>query len=447
MHMKIYFTIPIFFLTACSLAPDAVVPTERVPENWLHAKADTSVAKSASWNDFGSAEMNTLITTALANNTDLAAALARIEQARATTRIQGSGLYPQVEASGSAGRDRSDASGSRRTDDHSSANVTVAYELDLWQRNRNLLEAATWQLRATEYDRKALALLVSSEVARLYTGVLAFDARLAVAEKNLTNARDVLRITELRHTEGAISGLEEAQQRTSVANTEATVAALKNQRDLFFNQLALVVGTVPSQLALKPDHALEALQIANVPLASPWDLLQRRPDIAAAEAGLRAANIDIGVARANALPSLSLGLDAGVTGSPSSKVVGLAASFFAPIFKGGALQGDIERSEAARDEQTAAYQTVLLTAFREVEDALSNYEAADVRSTALASAAEEARRADGIARAQFDGGSIDFTTFLTTQAALLQAEDSYFSAVQDQLTARIDLMRALGGAV
>jgi NodT family efflux transporter outer membrane factor (OMF) lipoprotein len=443
--MRLTFLIPALCLTACSLAPDAVVPTDRIPDGWRGGAADTSNAKPARWSDFGSKELDTLITTALANNTDIAAALARVEEARATARIQGSGQYPGVEASGSAGHTRTSSGGIHRTDDSSDATLAIAYELDLWQRNSNLSESALLQWRASQYDRDALTLLVSSEVARLYSGVLAFDARMGVARNNLKNAEDVLRITELRYKEGAISGLERAQQRTSVENTRAAIASLENQRNLFFNQLALVVGTAPSKLQLASGNSVDQLHIPKVPLNTPWQLLERRPDIAAAEARLRSANIDIGVARADALPSLSLGLNAGVTGSPSGTLVGLAASFFAPIFEGGALQGAIERSEAVRDEQVAAYRGVLLTAFREVEDALSNYETAVKRRDALSIAAAEARKADAISHAQFNAGSIDFTTLLNTQAALLQAEDSYYSAVQDQLTASVDLIRALGG--
>lgn len=431
-------------LGACSLAPDAVVPTDRVPETWRGGESAPDAA-AAQWSDFGSPELDRLIAQTLAANTDLSAALARVAQARANTDIAGSGLYPQLEASGSAGRNRVNTGGTHLTRNSSEATATLAYELDLWQRNRNLLDSALWNLRATEQDRDALALMVASEVARLYSGVLANDARIAVAEKNLANARDVLRITELRHKEGSISGLERAQQRTSVANTEATIAAIRNQRDLFFNQLALVVGTAPAGLALQEDRALAQWTPPTVAVANPWTVLARRPDIAAAEARLRAANLDIGVARANALPSLSVALNASISGNPSSTATGLAASFFAPIFQGGALQGDIDRSEAARDEQTAAYQTVLLTAFREVEDALSTYESATAQRTALAQAAEEARKADRIARAQFDAGSIDFTTLLATQAALLQAEDNFLSATQGQFAAAIDLIRALGG--
>lgn len=432
-------------VSACSLAPEGNTPTDRIPDSWTIAGEPATTR--AEWADFNSTELTRLIAVAQAQNTDLAAALARVEQARAQTSIAGSGLYPQVETSGNAGRTRSESNGNGVTTNSASATLSVSYELDLWQKNRNQFDSALWSLRASEYDRNALSLTVASEVARLYTGLLAYDARLAVAEQNLANARATLKVTEARYAQGAISGLEHAQQRTSVANTEATIATLKNQRALFFNALALMVGTSPSQLAFTNTETLAQLALPQVALGTPWQLLAQRPDIAASEAQLKAANLDIGVARAQALPSLSLGLDAGVSANPSTQLVGLAASFFAPIFKGGALEGAIEQSEAIRDERVAQYQGVLLTAFREVEDALSNVDAATQRREALQVAAEEARKADSIARAQFDAGSIDYTTFITTQNARLTAEDGYLGAMQEQLAATIDLMRALGGPV
>src|SRR5262249_43027637 len=148
---------------------------------------------------------------------------------------------------------------------------------------------ADWLVKASQYDKAALTILVSSEVARLYSGVLALDARVAVAQDNLKNAQDVLRITQARYEAGSISGLELAQQRTAVQNTQASIASIQNQRDLFFHQLAQVVGVAPSALTLKETHSLDDLTVQDVPVGTPWELLQRRPDIAAAEARLRAA--------------------------------------------------------------------------------------------------------------------------------------------------------------
>lgn len=229
-----------------------------------------------------------------------------------------------------------------------------------------------------------------------------------------------------------------------MATTEASIASIQNQRALFINALAQLMGLAPAALSL-PQESFAQLHTGAMALGTPWQMLQRRPDIAAAEARLRAANIDIGIARADALPSLSLALNGQVLANPASGVASLAASFFAPIFQGGALQGAIAQREAVRDERIASYEGVLLNALREVEDALATVEASNARRNALAAAAEEARTAERIARARFNAGSIDFTTLLTTQATLLQTEDSYYAAGQEQLAAHIDLMRALGG--
>lgn len=435
---RVYLLAFCFPMLACSLAPNTTVPTGRLSDDWNSA-ADTSGTSMQDAEDFGSKVLPQLIQQALAANTDLAVTLARVEQARANARIAGGDLYPQVSASGAADQTRAD-----QTTDSASVGLAVAYEVDLWQRNRNRLRSALFSLEASRYDRDAQALLVVSEVSRLYIGLVAYDARIAVAEKNLANASDVLRITQARHDAGSVSGLELAQQRSSVANTEATIASLRNQRALFFNALADMMGLAPAALQL-PKEDFAQFNAGPIAVGTPWDMLARRPDIAAAEARLRAADIDIGVARADALPALSLAFNGQLLANPASGVVGLAASFFAPIFQGGKLQGTIERNEAVRDEQIAAYEDVLLAALHEVEDALATVDATNVRQAALATAAEQARKAEQIARARFREGSIDFTTLLTTQATLLQTEDSYFAAGQEQLAAHIDLMRALGG--
>jgi multidrug efflux system outer membrane protein len=438
--MRIGLLAPLLLIAACSLAPDTQLPTDRIPETY---RQETATARTTPpWQAFKSTELDALIAQALGHNTDIEAALARVAQARANARISGADRFPQLNGSGDAGRNYTD--GSNRTDS-ASASLAVSYEVDLWLRNRNQYDAAMESWRASTYDHAAQTLLVSSEVARLYTGVLAYEARLAVAQKNLQNALDVLRITEARHGAGSISGLELAQQRTSVANTRATIAGLTNQRQLFFNELAQMVGVAPSALQLRGDGAMASIALPTIDTGAPWALLEHRPDIAAAEARLRSANIAIGVARADALPSLSLALNAGVVANPSTAVTGLAASFFAPIFQGGRLQGAIENAEAARDERIASYQGVLLNAFREVEDALSTLETAATQDSALAQAASEARKAEAIARARYKLGSIDFTTLLATQATLLQTEDSAYSARQSLIAAHIDLIRALGG--
>lgn len=434
-------------VSACSLVPDFTLPKDDIPEAWRTAGSGNQVTVepvATSWGDFGNTELNALIARALEYNSDMQASLARVEQARASTIIASSGLFPQMDASASLSRDRSVNGNNTRYDTAMQAGLGISYELDLWQRNANSGRSAEHRLEAAKFDRKALSILVASETARLYTGALALNDRYVVAEENLKAFRYILRITQARYDVGAISGLELAQQKNAVASTEASAASIANQRDLFINQLALVTGMVPAGIAIEA-NSMDVLRIPIVDVTDPWQLLERRPDIARAEASLKSANIDIGVARANALPSLSLGLDTTITGSPASNAAGLVGSFFAPIFHGGALQAEIKRREAVRDEELASYRGVLLTAFREVEDSLSNYAAAEARSISFAAAAVEARKAYTITRAQYDIGAVDFQALLNNQQSLLQAGDSELSARQALFAAVIDLFRALGG--
>lgn len=431
-------------LSACSLAPHLELPKSDVPSAWHQETQLTSSENTPRWEDFGSDELNRLIAAALANNTDMQASLARIEQARASTTIAASSLFPAIDASGSANQNRTFRDAGNVRDNGTRTGLDISYELDLWGKNRDQARAGDARLNAARFDHQALSIVTSAETARLYTGLLALDMRVEVAKKNLDSFREVMRITDARYKAGAISGLEQSQQQATVAGAEAAVASIQNQRELFFNQLALITGAAPANLQVAAT-SLENLHVPALSVSDPWSLLSRRPDIAASEADLRAANIDIGVARANVLPSVELGLSGALTTSPTSQVVGLAASFFAPIFHGGALQADVKRSEAIRDEALANYRKVLLTAFREVEDALSNYETAQARMNSLAAAAEQSRRAYTITKAQYDSGSVDFQALLDTQRSQLQSEDAALSARQDLFASAIDLIRALGG--
>lgn len=443
--MRFVSFIPLLLLPACSLAPDAIIPAARVPQQWQESAALGSMQSIASGDAYyGDKELERLTAQALAHNTDLAAALTRIAQARANATIRGAGQYPQLDTSGGASQNHSRRDGQSSTSTAWNSGVNLSYELDIWAKNSNAAASADWALKASEFDHAAIRLMVIAEVARLYTGLLAYDARIIVAQTNLTNAQDILRITMLRYQEGAVSGLEEAQQRTALANNQASLASLRNQRALYQHELAQMAGAAPANLSIAEGGTIESLALPALTLDDPWSILSRRPDIAAAEANLRAAHIEIGIARANALPGLSLGLGATISGDPVTTATSLAASFLAPIFRGGALQADIERSEAARDETQINYEAALLTAIREVEDALSGLQSANERAIHYAEAVEQARRAYQIARARFEAGSIDFTTLLDTQASMLQAEDNQVGAKQEQLASHIALRRAMG---
>jgi NodT family efflux transporter outer membrane factor (OMF) lipoprotein len=380
--------------------------------------------------------------TALAQNLDLEAALHRIEQARAQSKVAGSALYPSVEASSGASRsfqDPRDVTVARGTG-------SVSYEVDLWGKNRNDREAANYRADATAFDRDALQLIVTSDTTDFYSQALSLTERLRIGESNLKNAQEVLRIIEARYSAGSVSGLEVSQQRVAVNNLRAALATLNQQRSTTLNALAILVGQAPQNLET-PRDTLASLKLPEVALTPPATLLTARPDIESAEALLRAANADIGVARAAFFPSLNLGVDASIAagfGGPAAAAVSLANSVLAPIFTGGRLTGNLESVTARQKELAAQYQKTVLVAFQEVEDALAAFKNANEQVVISRETVRESQNAYDIAKARFDAGAIDYLTLLETQRSLYQAEDTEIANYQEQIAAFVQLRKALG---
>lgn len=433
-------------LTACSLIPDFSRPEMKMPEQWRGAEAtlaEQATVNDRWWERFGSEELNVLVPAALEQNNDMRAALARIEQLRASLTIAGAPLLPQVDATG--GASHSDSNRDDREDTYR-AGVGISYELDLFGRNRALRESAQATLEAGEFDRDALALIVAADVSTAYFQVLTLQERHVIARQNLTRGEDVFRIIEALYNEGRIAGLELAQQRVELANNRAQLSQIESQLASAQNGLAVLLGKAPQEFDVEAT-GLSGIVAPPAQLAVPSSLLGQRPDIKRAEAALRAANADIGVARANLFPRLTLSGDVTAFADPSYTATSLAASLVAPIFQGGRLQADVDRVTARQQELAENYRRTVLTAFREVEDALAALKAAGERQQHFLEAVREADRAYSIAKEQFEAGAIDFQALLLTQRAQLSASDSFSQSKLELLSASIQLLRALGGGM
>jgi outer membrane protein, multidrug efflux system len=432
-------------LSACSLAPQFQRPQIAAPAGWSNVAGvgmQSEPDPLPFWKALGSEDLDHLIDLALAQNLDLEAALHRIEQARALAKVSAAPLYPSVNASGGASRTIKEPLNT------SAAQVggDISWELDLWGKNRNQAKAGNYRADASMFDRDALRLVVTSDVTNFYTQILGFNDRIRIAENNLKNAEEVLRIIEARFREGAVSGLEVSQQRVAVNGFRATVTTLTEQRSTTLNALAILLG-LPPQNFDAPKAELASVKMPQVNLTPPASLLTARPDIESAESGLRAANADIGSARAAFFPSLTLGLNSSIAagfGGPAAAATSLAANILAPIFSGGKLTGNLQNVTARQKELAADYQKTVLTAFKEVEDALaalkSNNEQADLSRRSVA----ESQNAYNIAKARFDAGAIDYLTLLETQRSLYQAEDNQIVVNEGQLQAFVQLRKALG---
>lgn len=446
---KIIASLVAVLLAGCSLTPDYQRPVAVMPAEWSQTGAGTAQMAREWWQSFGDVELNTLMASALDQNLDIRAALHRVEQSRASLKVSGASLLPTVDASGDANRNRVNPdSGSTSTTTSLSGGIGVSYELDLFGANRAAVESARADYAGSQFDRDAVALVVMGDVASTYFNLLNARQRLAIADENLENAREVLKIVDARYQAGTVSALDLAQQTASLASSEAVRTSTAQNVSVAENALAVLLGQAPQSLNVK-SNTLKNVTVPAIDPGQPSSLLSRRPDIRRAEMGLIAANADIGAARAAFFPTVTLGLDWSVAasglGDPVTTALGLASSLAVPIFQGGRLEGGVELATARQAELVENYRKTILVAMQEVEDSLTAEKTAARREELLARAVQQSRQAYKYARQQYDAGVIDFQTLLETQDRLLAAEDSHAQARNERLQAALELFMALGG--
>lgn len=437
-------------LSSCSLVPDYARPEMDTPAAWSEADASnpTVIARDW-WKNFNNAELNALMSEALANNNDLNASIQRVEQARALLRSSRSSLFPTLEANGDVGYDKQKNEDTRDvSQNRGSAGLSVGYELDLFGKNAAEREGAEADLESSEFGRDAMALLVMSDVAKGYFNILNLEERVKIADQNLESARELLRIVQARFDAGATTALDVAQQKSDLASTEANRATVMQQLKVAKSALAVLVGKPPQRLQVAGKD-LRSIPVPQIAPGQPSMLLERRPDIRKSEADLKSANADIGAARAAFFPSVTLGLDwtvaASPLGDPLTTALALASAVTAPIFKGGLLEGNLAYSKARKAELIETYRKTVLTSFKDVEDALVAVKTAQQRENLLQTAMNEARKAYDLSKQQYDVGSIDFQILLDSRQTMLAAEDNYIQTKNDRLAAAVDLYKALGG--
>lgn len=447
--MKYYLPLALLLLTACAQTPDYKRPDmTNVPAAWSNAPTSAISAAQPRWSDFNDATLAALLQQALANNTDVNAGIARVQQSRAAVKIAGADLLPSVNASGNASRNHDNpANGSSRSGTSINAGLSASYELDLLGGNRASVAAAKAGLEASDFDLQALQLVVAGDVARNYFQLSNLQERLAISTSNLEIAKDVLRIVQARVDAGSASPLELSQQQTAVNTSLAAQQALEQQVAETKNALAILTGQAPQNFSVAPS-ALETLAIPAWKTEQPASLLETRPDIRAAEANLKAANANIQVARAAYFPPVTLSAGGTLAAVGLSDPVGtglsLAVALTAPIFNGGRIEGGIEQASARQQELVQNYRGTILTAFGDGENALKAIQTSASRAQSLQSAKDAAQEAYRIARARFDAGAVDFQALLDTQAAQLSAQDSYAQAHLSQFNAAIALLQAMG---
>lgn len=390
---------------------------------------------------FNDQNLVVLVDKAQAGNLGLEAGLASVRAAQAALKSARAGWFPSLSGSASA----SSTSESDFETISRSAGLTASYQLDLFGQTRLASRSARQSLAAQEFDQRTLELTVQSDVAASYILVLSLRAQLETAKANLDIAKRIFELVQVRHNAGAVSGFDLESQRASLAELRARIPQLEQQLVSAETALAILLGRAP-QGYHTPQGNLMAMAVPAISVGLPSDLLLRRPDLAAAEARLRAAEADIAAARAAYFPTIDLSASLSSVLVSGADIIGsAAASLAAPIFSGGRLSAQTDTAKAQRDALIAQYKESVFNAFRDVDVALSAGATAALREADYQIARRASAQALSIAETQYRTGAESLTSLLNAQSAYFSAQDNVTQARADRLQAAVDLNIALGG--
>lgn len=447
--------------TGCVSAPD-YAPPEIV--SGVEAQADFQRERGAEadaprgpqatwWRSIGGAELAGLVDALLASGPDLQAAQARVDQARALARQALGARLPAVTASGDIGELKLLEPQNLPFAETSTAAINASWEVDLFGRLRAADRAARLRADAALLARQDLEQALIAEVARLYVGAWALREQLEIAAALAARFDRTAELTAARYRSGArnLGALDVQIARQNAAAARATLPGLRAQYQIQVQAIDVLLGRRPGRtsLAFSPPPRPELL--ASFPAGTPAALLTERPDVALAEAELRAGLADVGVARANRLPNFSISATLTQATSPAnflgteSLIATYAAQVVAPLFQGGRLKAEVRRAKAAAEELAADFAAAALRALNEVESALLQEAATGEEVDLRAESLEAARLSDRIASERYAAGQVSLLTLLETRRALDGARQDAVAAAQARLEARISLHEALGG--
>jgi NodT family efflux transporter outer membrane factor (OMF) lipoprotein len=440
-----------FTVAACTTPMPQTLKPGDVPGGFTAPKTPEMAAApawptTAWWKGFNAGELPALESTAQAENLDLIAAAARVLQAQANTGIAGSALFPFISGGGNAGRSGTNVSGvpGGNTRNTYGVSAQASYEVDLWGLNRDQLRAAEESELSARYNQQTVVLTITSDVANTYFDVLALRQRIAIAKQNIDAAKRILAITEAKVANGVSSNLELAQQRAQLAGEEAAVPALEEQEREARYALAILLGKPPEGFDVAAVN-LDGIVAPPVQPGLPSALLERRPDVAAAEANLRAAHANVDAARAAFFPSLNLSASISQAFNPSSLAWSIGSSLLQTIFDGGRLSSESDLARARQTELVASYRKAVFSAFSDVESAIGQVTAFAERERLIAEQERNAAEAYRISELQYREGVTDLLTVLQTQQTLFSAQDQLVQIRLARLQAGVSLYRALGG--
>jgi multidrug efflux system outer membrane protein len=444
----------VLLMGGCALTPDYERPDTGLPESFVQPTDPGDSIANVAWFDlFEEPALRSLIESSLAENVDLALSLARIRESREQVTVVRAEQFPFLDLFGSGGRGRDSQLifPGADTGETYSAGLDLSFEVDLWRKLARASEAARADLLASEAAYRNVTISLVAEVASVYLLLRDFDARLAISEHTVEGRAESLEIIQARFEKGTVPELDVNQAEVELAIAEAAVASFERQVAQTENALRVLLGRYTGAIERGP--ALDdSLMVAEVPAGLPSELLQRRPDVVEAEQVLAAETARIGVAEALRYPSLSLTGSLGVVSeqlsdlnSSEAKAWSIVGGIFAPLFNSGQLKAQAEAQRARAEQALYGYESALLRAFREVEDALVAARTLRVEYEARHRQVVAARNAARLSRARYDGGVVDYLEVLDSERTLFSAELEESATRQASFSALVRLYEALGG--
>jgi multidrug efflux system outer membrane protein len=456
-------------LAGCSVGPDYVPPS--VPQtstykeatgNWKKAEPKEAVARGNWYSVFHDSELDNLEARAFQSNQTLREAVARVTEARSVARQSEADFYPTINFSATGSRQRTSgndgeeqASGGFLAVPHTfnSATVTpfdLSYELDIWGKVRRAFESSADQAQATLADFENILLMLRADVATNYFALRSLDSEIDVQHKTIKAYEDNLSLTNSRYTGGISTELDVEQAKATLASAQSQLAAFQQNRAEFEHAIAVLVGVPPAAFSI-PFRPLD-LTPPSIPPGLPSDLLERRPDVAAAERRVAAQNAEIGVAISAYFPVVRLtgdtGFDSGDLGllfNWESRIWQYGPSIQFPIFEGGRIAANIKQERAAYEENVATYRQAVLVAFQDVEDSLSSIRYLATQYEAENRAYQSYQKALDLTNARYTSGLVSYFDVIQAQNLALSAQQETVQLAGNRMAATVRLIKAIGG--
>jgi NodT family efflux transporter outer membrane factor (OMF) lipoprotein len=440
-------------------APQPAAYKEPLPEGWKAAEPNEAIPRGRWWQIFGDPQLNALEGQIEISNQNVVAAMARYREARDQARIAHASLFPTLTATPSVSATHTSSTVRRTASNVNVATgtvvdytlpVDVSYQADVWGSIRRSARAAAETAQASAADLENATLTYQAQLAEMYFQLHGLDAGDTLLTDTLALYQQSLQLTEDRLAAGVASGLDVAQAQTQIATTRAQLVDLGVARTQYEHAIAVLMGKPPSDLTISAAALTTAPPV--VPVGLPSELLERRPDIAAQERTMAAANEEIGVARAVLFPSLLLSASGGLEATDIASLLSWPSRFWAvgpqlaaTLFDAGKRRAQVDLAAAAFDESVANYRQAVLTAVQQVEDQLAGLRILEQEAQADADTVQAARQTLDIVNAQYAAGTTDYLQVITAQTTTLQAQRAAIDVLTRRLTSSVLLIEALGG--